>query len=52
MTQITNVLYILLITIAMSVVATFLTLSFDRVIDVESFVKSIPHLVLTVGFKY
>lgn len=46
MTQTTNVMYILLITIIMSIIATLITIGIDKTIDVGSFVRSIPHLVL------
>jgi hypothetical protein len=48
MTQITNVIFILLITVFMSIFATILTVGIDRFLDIESFVKSIPHIALTI----
>lgn len=52
MTQITNVLFILLITIFMSIIATLLTVGLDTFADVESFVKSIPHFILTAFLSH
>lgn len=52
MTQITNVFFILLITIFMSILATILTIGIDRFVDIESFVKSIPHIILTGLVNY
>jgi hypothetical protein len=46
MTQITNVLYIVMITIAMCVSATLLTILVDHTFDVPEFVDQIPHLIL------
>ncbi len=46
MTQITNVMYIIIITISMSLIAAFLTYVFDITNDVRSLVKSIPHLLV------
>ncbi len=46
MTQITNVMYIIIITISMSLIATFLTYVFDMSTDVQSLVKSIPHYLV------
>lgn len=46
MTQIKNVMYIVLITLTMSIIATVLTFMFDNSFDVKSLVKSIPHLIL------
>ncbi|CAN5860848.1 hypothetical protein BH23THE1_BH23THE1_36090 [soil metagenome] len=46
MTQITNVLYIVFITIAVSVVATLLSIMIDHAIDVPGLVKQIPHLII------
>lgn len=45
MTQITNVVYIVLITITMSVVATLLTIMIDYSFDIPGLVKQIPHLI-------
>ncbi len=46
MTQITNVTYIVLITIAMSVAATLLTFMIDHSFDIPGWVKQIPHLII------
>ena len=46
MTQITNVLYIVIITIAMCVGATLLTILVDHSFDVPAIVDQIPHLVI------
>jgi hypothetical protein len=46
MTQITNVLYIVIITIAMCVGATLLTILVDHSIDVPTIVDQIPHLII------
>lgn len=52
MTQITNVMYIILITISMSILATFFTYLFDISFDVKSLVKSIPHIIFGEHFQY
>ena len=46
MTQITNVLYIVIVTVAMSVAATLLTIFVDHSLDVPGLVDQIPHLVI------
>ncbi len=46
MTQITNVLYIVIVTIAMCVGATLLTILVDHSFDVPAIVDQIPHLVI------
>ena len=46
MTQISNVMYIVLITIAMSLVATLLTIMIDHSFDIPGLVKQIPHLII------
>jgi hypothetical protein len=46
MTQITNVLYIVIITLALSVVATLLTVMLDRSFDIPGLMKEIPHLII------
>jgi len=50
MTQIMNVMYIILITITMSIIATFFTFLFDISVDVKSLVKNIPHLLANNHF--
>lgn len=51
MTQITNVMFIMLIAITMSIVVTFFTYIFDISVDVPSLIKSIPHLILNYHFN-
>jgi hypothetical protein len=46
MTQITNVLYIVVITVAMCVAATLLTILVDHSFDIPGIIKQIPHLVI------
>ena len=46
MTQITNVLYIVIVTIALSVAATLLTVMLDRSFDIPGLMKEIPHLLI------
>jgi hypothetical protein len=46
MTQITNVLYIVIIAIAMSVGATLLTILVDHSFDIPGLVDQIPHLII------
>ena len=46
MTQITNVLYIVIVTVAMSVAATLLTIFVDHSFDVPGLVDQIPHLLI------
>jgi len=46
MTQITNVLYIVIITVAMCMGATLLTILVDHSFDVPAMVDQIPHLVI------
>ncbi len=45
MTQITNVLLILIVTVVFSITASLLTVFMDKVLDIRSFVKSIPRLI-------
>ncbi len=52
MTQITNVMYIIMITITMSIIATFFTFLFDISVDVKSLVKNIPHLLANYHFIF
>lgn len=46
MAQITNVLYILAITIAMCIGATLFTIWVDHTFDVPAMVDQIPHLLI------
>lgn len=46
MTQITNVAYIVIITIAMCVSATLITILIDHSLDIPGLVDQIPHLVI------
>jgi hypothetical protein len=46
MTQITNVLLILIVTVFFSITASILTVFIDKVLDVHSIVKSIPRFVV------
>lgn len=46
MTQITNVLYIVIITIAVCMGATLLTMLVDHSFDVPGIVDQIPHLLI------
>jgi len=46
MAQITNVLYIIIITLTMCVGATLLTILVDQSFDVPALVDQIPHLVI------
>jgi hypothetical protein len=46
MTQFTNVLLILVVTVVFSITASFLTVLLDRVVDVRSIVKSIPRFIV------
>jgi hypothetical protein len=45
MTQITNVLLILIVTVVFSITASLLTVFMDKVLDIRSIVKSIPRLI-------
>ena len=45
MTQTTNVLLILMVTVVFSIVASFLTVFIDRVLDIRSVVTSIPRFI-------
>jgi hypothetical protein len=45
MTQITNVLLILIVTVVFSITASLLTVFIDKVLDIRSIVKSIPRLI-------
>ncbi len=46
MTQITNVMFILLVTVVFSITASFLTVLLDRVVDIRSIVESIPRFIV------
>jgi hypothetical protein len=46
LTQIINVLFILLVTVLFSVIATFLTILLDNVADIRGIIASIPQLTL------
>lgn len=46
MTQVNNVLYILLLTVILSIVASMVTLVLDKSFDIPELVKEIPHFVL------
>jgi hypothetical protein len=46
MTQITNVLLILIVTVVFSITASFLTVLLDKVVDIRSIVKSIPRFII------
>ncbi len=46
MTQITNVMYIVIVTIALSIVATLLTVVLDHSLDIPGLMKEIPHLII------
>lgn len=46
MTQITNVMYIVIITIALSIVATLLTVMLDHSFDIPGLMKAIPQLII------
>ncbi len=46
MTQIANVLYIVIITIAMCVGASLMTMLVDHYFDVPGIIKQIPHLII------
>lgn len=48
MTQITNVLYIVFITIALSIAATLLTVMLDRSFDIPGLMKEIPRLIVII----
>jgi hypothetical protein len=45
LTQITNVLLILIVTVVFSITASLLTVFIDKVLDIRSIVKSIPRLI-------
>jgi hypothetical protein len=45
MTQITNVLLILIVTVVFSITVSLLTVFIDKVLDIRSIVKSIPRLI-------
>lgn len=51
MTQITNVVYIVIIAIALSIVATLLTVMLDRTFDIPGLMKEIPHLIIIQIFQ-
>ncbi len=46
MTQVSNVLFILIATILFSVIATILTIFLDNIIDIRALIKNIPRLIL------
>lgn len=50
MTQITNVLLMLIFTIIFSIIATFLTIFLDKILDIHSLVTSIPRIII-YGFS-
>jgi hypothetical protein len=45
MTQITNVLLMLIFTIFLSIIATFLTIIIDKIFDIHTLVTNIPRLI-------
>ncbi len=46
MTQVTNVLLIVIVTVFLSVIATLLTVLLDNTVDIRGIISSIPKLTL------
>jgi hypothetical protein len=44
MTQVTNVLFILIVTVLFSVIATFFLIFLDNIVDIRAFISNIPRL--------
>jgi hypothetical protein len=52
MTQVTNVLLIVLVTVFFSVIATFITVLLDNTVDIRGIISSIPKITLHKSLIY